>query len=369
VGAAEDPDVVHGRRAPERLRGLVVELGLVGRPANPASVHRPLAAAAVPLPHRALHRGGDVARLGGPELPLRPGDEPLPPGALREQQVEPGAEDLLHRRAGVRVREGVARRVELHQELPRHGGVEPRELGRERLDAVALPVGSWGVHASCGRVGIDWFVRRTSGGRHRGPVRRRRGTELQGGGDGTRGGDPDRGHHIATRRILHRLQLGDELLRLLLGETEEPRKHLALVLGRQHVRELVHGGQAEAPITKRLDDGWEGTQRIAGRDFGSSAFRGRPSREKAPHAALRGRAARHLYDIVNERDCGGSFEDERATQSSRTHGLLASRSTPSRFPRAGPSRPPLLPCPSAPAAHPDRPARGTGRTMWPIMSP
>jgi hypothetical protein len=155
------------------------------------------------------------------------------------------------------VREGVARRVELHQELPRHGGVEPRELGRERLDAVALPVGSWGVHASCGRVGIDWFVRRTSGGRHRGPVRRRRGTELQGGGDGTRGGDPDRGHHIATRRILHRLQLGDELLRLLLGETEEPRKHLALVLGRQHVRELVHGGQAEAPITKRLDDGWE----------------------------------------------------------------------------------------------------------------
>jgi hypothetical protein len=56
-----------------------------------------------------------------------------------------------------------------------------------------------------------------------------------------------------------------------------------------------------------------------------------------------------------ERDCGGSFEDERATQSSRTHGLLASRSTRSRFPRAGPSRPPLLPCPSAPAAHPDPP--------------
>jgi hypothetical protein len=35
---------------------------------------------------------------------------------------------------------------------------------------------------------------------------------------------------------------------------------------------------------------FEGTQRIAGRGFGSSALRGRPSREKATPAALRGRA-------------------------------------------------------------------------------
>jgi hypothetical protein len=167
MAAAEEPDVVHRRRAPERLRGPVIELDLVRRPANPASVHRPLAAAAVPLPHRTLHGGGNVARLGGPELPLRLRHEPLSPGALLEQQVEAGAEDLLHRRAGVRVREGVARGVELRDELPGRGGVEPRELGGERLDTVALPVGSWGVHGACGRVGIERFNRRTYGRRRR----------------------------------------------------------------------------------------------------------------------------------------------------------------------------------------------------------
>jgi hypothetical protein len=47
---------------------------------------------------------------------------------------------------------------------------------------------------------------------------------------------------------------------------------------------------------------------------------------------------------------------ERSTgSSSPTHGLLASRSALRRLPRAEPSRPPPLRCPSAPAAHPDPP--------------
>jgi hypothetical protein len=160
-------------------------------------------------------------------------EPPAPPGSGGRTPAGRSTRKV-HRRAGVRVREGVARGVELRDELPGHGGVEPRELGRERLDAVALPVGSWGVHGVCGRVGIDEFNRRTYGRRRRFTVRRRR-AELQGCGGRTRCGDPHRGHHVATRRVLDRLQLGDELQRFLLGETEEPREDLALVLGRQHV--------------------------------------------------------------------------------------------------------------------------------------
>jgi hypothetical protein len=37
MAAAEDPKVAHRGRAPERLRGPVIELGLVRRAANPAS--------------------------------------------------------------------------------------------------------------------------------------------------------------------------------------------------------------------------------------------------------------------------------------------------------------------------------------------
>jgi hypothetical protein len=184
------------------------------------------------------------------------------------------------------VREGVARGVELRDELPGHGGVEPRELGRERLDTVALPVGSWGVHGACGRVGIDEFNRRTYGRRRRFTVRRRR-AELQGCGGRTRCGDPHRGHHVATRRVLDRLQLGDELQRFLLGETEEPREDLALVLGRQHVRELVDGGQAEAPISEGLDDGWKPLDEVGRlRPVGRGALRDAEPAEEGEQAAI-----------------------------------------------------------------------------------
>jgi hypothetical protein len=280
MAAAEEPDVVHRRRAPERLRGPVIELDLVRRPANPASVHRPLAAAAV--------------------------------------------------RAGVRVREGVARGVELRDELPGHGGVEPRELGRERLDTVALPVGSWGVHGACGRVGIERFNRRTYGRRRRFTVRRRR-TELQGCGGRTRRGDPHRRHHVATRRVLDRLQLGDELQRFLLGETEEPRKHLGLVLGRRG----CDAARDRPCLLRGRPEGRSRTRTPAERCVRSLLARWCP--------AKRARAEIASSDPLGslERDCSGPYKSERARRSRRRTGFLRAdpRGRGSRA-RNRPGRPP-----------------------------
>jgi hypothetical protein len=73
--------------------------------------------------------------------------------------------------------------------------------------------------------------------------------------------------------------------------------------GRFRVREPSQRGSArKKPVRRRgrrrslgveraAAVAFEGTQRIAGRGFGSSALRGRPSREMAPNAALRGRVA------------------------------------------------------------------------------
>jgi hypothetical protein len=212
-------------------------------------------------------------------------------------------------------------------ETPAEGGVEPRELGRERLDTVALPVGSWGVHGACGRVGIERFNRRTYGRRRRFTVRRRR-TELQGCGGRTRRGDPHRRHHVATRRVLDRLQLGDELQRFLLGETEEPRKHLGLVLGRRG----CDAARDRPCLLRGRPEGRSRTRTPAERCVRSLLARWCP--------AKRARAEIASSDPLGslERDCSGPYVRASAAFSP-THGLLASRSTRSRFPRAEPSRP------------------------------
>src|SRR6266542_3517883 len=77
--------------------------------ADAASVHRPLAAPTVPLPHRPLDVGGDVVRLRRRWLAPWLLDEPLPLGVALEEEVESGLQDLTLAGAGMRVGERGAR--------------------------------------------------------------------------------------------------------------------------------------------------------------------------------------------------------------------------------------------------------------------
>jgi len=94
----------------------VIELDLMSRAADAASLDGPLAAAAVTLPHGSLHVGGDVVRLRRRRLAPRLLDEPLPLAEERDvAQVPPQA-------APVEVRER-------DQEVCESVVLLPKELG------------------------------------------------------------------------------------------------------------------------------------------------------------------------------------------------------------------------------------------------
>jgi hypothetical protein len=125
----------------------VIELQALRRPADPAGLERPLALPRVTRPDLALHGGGDVVRTG--RARRRPGllDDSLRLRVLLEQEVERDLEDVLGPAAWNRVRQGVARGVELLQEAPRDRHVQPMQLRRERLDDIRLRLDSVGPSA------------------------------------------------------------------------------------------------------------------------------------------------------------------------------------------------------------------------------
>jgi hypothetical protein len=106
----------------------MVELQPQGRTADAATFERPPAAASVPFPDLALHLRPDATGRRPPSIPrrLRTDAATLPvPG---EEEIEAGLEDGLVRRARMRVGEGVTSGVELGEEAPRNGDVNPAKV-------------------------------------------------------------------------------------------------------------------------------------------------------------------------------------------------------------------------------------------------
>jgi len=112
----------------------VPELDAVRRAADAARGERDLAASAVALEHGAPHARGDAVRGRGRRRLTRTRHDALPLRVLREEEIETGLEDLLRRRARLRMRERVARRRDLREEALRDGDVIAAEVGGERLD-------------------------------------------------------------------------------------------------------------------------------------------------------------------------------------------------------------------------------------------
>jgi hypothetical protein len=152
VKAAEEATLLDHGLGAEREPADVVDLHLICGRADPAAVHRPLALALVSFPHRPADMGGDIAGAGvaasafGRRSLLRcrrllarilhepTPHEPTPLRSSLEKEIEAGLDDLVAGRGGVRVREGVARRLELLEEAARNRHVNARQLGVERLD-------------------------------------------------------------------------------------------------------------------------------------------------------------------------------------------------------------------------------------------
>jgi len=132
----------------------VVELDPAGGAADPATAQLPLAAPAVAEHHGSLHvRRDGVALRGRRRLPGRL-DEPFPLRAPREEEVEPGLEDVLHARARPGVGQSIPRGVELPEEEPGDGHVEAAQVGRERHGLVPLLRGAM----------LRWLAHRRRGG-------------------------------------------------------------------------------------------------------------------------------------------------------------------------------------------------------------
>jgi hypothetical protein len=138
VDVAEQSSIASSRLATVHAHVDVIELDADPGAADPTRVDGPLAATAVALPDLALHGCWEVNGAGrglafrGRRAGLR--DEPLPLGIALEEEVEPGGEDVLGRRAGQGVGEREASGLELVEEGRGDGDVEPGDGGGERLD-------------------------------------------------------------------------------------------------------------------------------------------------------------------------------------------------------------------------------------------
>jgi hypothetical protein len=143
VRPAEAAKILDRRWPAARLRLDVVELDAERGPTDSARVEGPLAAAAVALPHRPLHLGGDVVRLRGPALAARLLDEPPPLRVTVEDELEPFLQDVRHARARAHMRERSTRRLQLLEEVParapprrapRSAGAAPRSRSRAAVE-------------------------------------------------------------------------------------------------------------------------------------------------------------------------------------------------------------------------------------------
>jgi hypothetical protein len=128
---AEESHVPHRRRPAERDRLHVVVLDLARAATHATGLDRPLAAPAVPDPHRALHLRGDAIVLRERVGLARLLDQPPPLPGLSEDEVEAGFEDLLRSRAGAGLGEGVRGGRELVEKPLRERDVDPTLLRGE----------------------------------------------------------------------------------------------------------------------------------------------------------------------------------------------------------------------------------------------
>jgi hypothetical protein len=173
------------------------------------------------------------------------------------------------------VREGVAGRVELAEELAGYGEVDSALRCVLRVDRHRRRRGrddDWAY--LLGRAlgaGTRWFVWPTDVSQMR---RRRTGNGVRSQREGTRLND---GHHRTSRRRA-RIQLRRHLLRLALRQAEEARQDRILVRGGEYLRQLVHGREAKATVAEWLDDG----RVFAHQPGGGHAIEGRALREPEP---------------------------------------------------------------------------------------
>src|SRR6266508_3861532 len=247
VEPAEASRVLDRGRAAPPPRYHVIELDLMSGAADSSSVHHPLAAPAVPLPHRPLHVGGDVVRLRTRRLAQWLLDEPLPFGVALEEEVQPGRQDLALGGTGMRVGERGASGRELLHEPARHRHVQSPEVGGERLGDGARRRRRDGRSWLLDRVGTRSFVRMK--------------WDFQDGVPGCGRGEDGRGRRGAHRRDdravrpgLGRAERSGDRLRAGLGQMEEPRQDVVTVLGREDLRELDDARHAKPPVAQRVDD-------------------------------------------------------------------------------------------------------------------
>jgi hypothetical protein len=181
--------------------------------------------------------------------------EPTPLRRALEEEIEAGLDDLVAGCAGVRMRKGVARGLELLEEPARHRHVDARQLRVERFDRHRRRSGG---DASGGRGrdipnGCTWFGRPK--------LQRAARLGLRGAWDlgdrGLAGCGPAphrRDDELARRRALDRADGGGNEGGVAARETEEPGQDLARVLAREHLRELDDGGEAKVPGPERRLD-------------------------------------------------------------------------------------------------------------------
>lgn len=197
----------------------------------------------------AVRSGRGVARRrrgrrSGLRPRLRPDTAALP--VPLEDEVEGDLEDVGVAGVRVRVRERIARRRELVEEPPGDGDVDPAELGGLRLDdGRRREDGGRGEGESRSLLGRSFAFGTHLVGQPTGRLRTRERRRDDGG--------VNRGDDRSRRRRLRR-ELGDDVLRVSPGRTEEPRKNVGGVLLRDHLGELEHGRDAQAPVPDRLQD-------------------------------------------------------------------------------------------------------------------
>ncbi len=212
--SAEDPAVLHRRRAAPPPRHQVIHLQPHRRSAHAPIRQRPRAPAPVALHDLALH----LRRHAGPPLRL-----------LLEEHLQRQLQDLLVGRAGVSVRLPGPGLPEQRQELPGDRDVQPalrgghghdHRTGRFREKPLKFTQVNFLASGCPGRLPVV----------HRLHAR----------------------HHRPLRNHLPGLQLRRQFQRLQLREPVEPRQDLRLVLLGHHGRQDRRGGEAKPSVLDRL---------------------------------------------------------------------------------------------------------------------
>ena len=224
---ADQPTVLLGRRAAPPPRHHVVDFQPRRGTAHAAPIHGPLALPAVARPHRTLHRRGDVLGLRRPRALLRPLHLSPAAGLLLQLQIQRRLDHLLLRRARLHVPLSPAGRLELVEELARHGQVDAALVGRQRLDPHRR-----GRARLRPRAGQGSFVRTKLGPKQIRPHHR---------------------HHLPPGDHPRRQDRRRHHLRLPLRHVEEPGQGLRPVLRGHHPGQLDDARDAWLAFPERLD--------------------------------------------------------------------------------------------------------------------